>query len=85
MTQDELSEVVRAVSLSEEAVTDLRLIEDDKAGLLAIGLYHAGKEGTSVLLVHLPSGGKPVRMRIGGDHQIALAQMLGVALDTVEE
>lgn len=85
MTEDDLAEIVRAVSLSEEEVEDLRIVVDEKAGLLAVGLYASAKQGPAVLLLHLAPGQRPIRMRIQGAHRVALSQMLGLALDAEEE
>ena len=85
MTGDDLAELVRAVTLSEEAVDDLRIVEDERAGLMAFGCYVHPKLGHSVLVVHLVAGKPPVRMRVEGAHRAALIQMLGLALEHEEE
>lgn len=79
MNSEQLAEVCRAVSLSEEEVEDLRLVGTD-GDLLACGLYATAKDGIGVLLVHMPKDGKPIRMRLLGVQRVAVLQMLGVAL-----
>jgi hypothetical protein len=85
VTPEAWAELVRAVSLSEEGVDDLRVIHDDDAGLLAIGIFVHQKLGRGLLIVHVVPGQKPVRLRLQGDHREALAQMIGLALEQEEE
>jgi hypothetical protein len=79
LNADQLADVIRAVALSEEDVADLRIVEKGE-DLLACGLYATAKDGIGVLLVHMPRDGKPIRMRLLGEHRVAVLQMLGVAL-----
>ena len=85
MTEDDLGEIVRAVALSEEAVDDLRIVQDEREGLLAVGIYQTARSGPSVLVLHLVHGARPVRLRIAGAHRLALLQALGYALEQEEE
>ena len=83
MTAEELAAMVRAVELSEQDVFDVRIVKDQKAGLLAVGLFKT-IDGTGVVLVRCPAGGRPCVLRLEGDHKTALWQMLGTVLDEDE-
>lgn len=85
MTAEELACVVRAVELSEQDVYDVRIVSDDKAGVLAVGAYKTIEGVAGLVLVHCPTGGTPCVMRLQGTHRATVFQMIGEVLEAEEE
>lgn len=83
MTEEDLAGALRALSLMEADVVDVRIVDDGEWGRLVLARLVTAKHGTHLVVIYQPDkGGPAVRIRLSPKLAVALRE---VALDVSED